>query len=55
MEVLSKALLLVSVIIFVVALVLSFVQTNLVAGPNGWLDLSLTLAVISCAIKYVHN
>ncbi|MFC1528574.1 hypothetical protein ACFL5B_01550 [Candidatus Latescibacterota bacterium] len=53
MEALSKVFLVVSVIVLVIAIVLSFAQTNLVAGPNGWLDLSLVLAILSIATKYI--
>ena len=55
MVALSKGILLSSVIVFVIAIVLSLFKADLIAGPNGWLDLSLTLAVISGAIKYIHT
>ena len=55
MKALPKVILLASVIVFVIAIVLSLFQTDLIAGPNGWLDLSLVLAVFSIAIKYIHT
>lgn len=53
MKQLPKLLLLASVVVFVIALVLSIMQTNFIAGPNGWLELSLVLAVFSAVCKYV--
>ena len=53
MKQLPKLALLASVIVFVVAISLSLVQEKIIASPNGWLDLSLVLAVFSIAIKFV--
>ena len=55
MKMLAKASLIVSMVIFVISLILSLMQKNIIAGPNGWLQLALTLAVLSVAIKYVHT
>ena len=55
MNMLPKISLIGSIVILVVAIVLSIVDTNIVAGPNGWLDLSLVLAVLSIAFKYLHT
>ncbi len=52
---LPKLALLVSVIVFVVAIFLSFVKANFITGPNGWLDLALVLAIYSIAVKYIHE
>jgi hypothetical protein len=40
-------------IAFVVSLILAIAHTVIIAGPNGWLDLSLVCAIFSIAIKYV--
>jgi len=53
MQMLPKILLIAAGIVFVVAVVLSFFQANLIAGPNGWLDMALVLAVFSIAVKIV--
>ena len=53
MKQLPKILLLASVVVFVIAIVLSIIQTNIIAGPSGWLELSLVLAVFSAVCKYV--
>ncbi len=53
MKQVPKLLLLASVVVFVIALILSITQKNIIAGPNGWLELSLFLAVFSAACKYV--
>ena len=55
MKMLPKISLVAGIIVFVVAIVLSISNQNIIAGPNGWLDLSLTLAVFSIAFKYVHS
>jgi len=55
MQMLPKILLIAADIVLVVAVVLSFFQTNLIAGPNGWLDLALVLAVFSIAAKVVYE
>ena len=49
----SKLALLASAVVFVIAIILSLIQKNIIAGPNGWLELSLVLAVLSVAVKYV--
>ena len=53
MKQLSKLTLLASAVVLVVAIILSLLQKNIIAGPNGWLELSLVLAVLSVAVKYV--
>ena len=53
MQMLPKLLLIAAVIAFVVAIILLFTKTVLIAGPNGWLDLSLVLMIFSIAFKYV--
>ena len=53
MQMLPKLLLIAAVIVFVVAIILSFIQTVFIAGPGGWLDLSLLLIIFSIAFKYV--
>ena len=55
MKMLPKLALLLSVIAFVVAIILSLVGANFIAGPNGWLDLALVLAIFSIAVKYIHE
>ena len=55
MKMLSKISLIGAVIVLGIAIVLSIMDTNIIAGPNGWLDLALVLAVLSVAIKYVHS
>lgn len=55
MKMLPKLALLLSVIVFVVAIILSFAKVNFIAGPNGWLDLALMLAIYSIAVKYIHE
>jgi len=54
MNMVPKLSLIGSVIVLIIAIVLSLIDTNFVAGPNGWLDLALLLAVFSVAFKYVH-
>ncbi len=53
MQMLPKLLLIAAVIVFVVAIILSLTQTVFIAGPRGWLDLSLLLIIFSIAFKYV--
>lgn len=53
MKQLPKILLLKSAVVLVVAIILSLLQKNIIAGPNGWLELALVLAVLSVAVKYV--
>jgi len=53
MKQLPKLTLLVSAVVLLVAIILSLLQKNIIAGPNGWLELSLVLAVFSVAVKYV--
>ena len=53
MKQLSKLTLLASAVVLVVAIILSLLQKNIIAGHNGWLELSLVLAVFSVAVKYV--
>jgi len=55
MKMIPKLSLLGSVVVLVIAIVLSLFNTNIIAGPNGWLDLSLLLAVLSIAIKFVQD
>ena len=55
MKMLPKISLVAGIIVLVVAIVLSISNQNIIAGPNGWLDLALTLAVFSIALKYVHS
>ncbi len=53
MRMLAKLFLLSSAVALVGGVMLAFFDTNLIAGPNGWLDLSLVCAVFSIAIKFV--
>ncbi len=53
MENLPKISLLAAAIALIIGVILSFTQTTLIATANGWLDLSLALAVFSIAIKMV--
>ena len=53
MENLPKIFLLAAAIALIIGVILSFTQTALIATANGWLDLSLALAVFSIAIKMV--
>ena len=53
MKQLPKLTLLASAVVLLVAIILSLLQKNIIAGPNGWLELSLVLAVFSVAVKYV--
>ncbi|MCD6308359.1 MAG: hypothetical protein J7M24_05110 [Candidatus Latescibacteria bacterium] len=55
MKMISMLSLIGSVVVLVIAIVLSLINTNIIAGPNGWLDLSLLLAVLAIAFKYVHD
>jgi len=55
MKMIPKLSLLGSVVVLVIAIILSLFNTNIIAGPNGWLDLSLLLAVLSIAIKFVQD
>ena len=53
MKMLPKVTLCAAVVIFVIAIILSVVQINIVAGPSGWLELSQVLAIFAIAIKYI--
>ncbi len=54
MKNLPKISLLAGAIAFVIGLILSITQTSFAfATANGWLDLSLVLAVFSIAIKMI--
>ncbi|MFC1573716.1 hypothetical protein ACFL30_00870 [Candidatus Latescibacterota bacterium] len=55
MKMLPKISLVAGIFVLVVAIVLSISNQNIIAGPNGWLDLALTLAVFSIAFKFVHS
>jgi len=55
MKMLPKLLLLTGAIAFLVAVILAFADTNFIAGPNGWLDLSLVLVIFSIAVKFVFS
>lgn len=53
MRMLAKLFLLSSAVALVGGVILAFFDANLIAGPNGWLDLSLVCAVFSIAIRIV--
>ena len=53
MKNLPKIVLLAGAIAFVIGVILSLTQAFFIATANGWLDLSLVLAVFSVAIKVV--
>lgn len=53
MQMLPKLLLMAAVIVFVVAIILSLIQTVFIVRPGAWLELSLVLTIFSIAFKYV--
>jgi uncharacterized membrane protein len=53
MKMASKLLLAAGAIAFVIAVILALVKASFIAGPSGWLELSLTLAVFSIAVQYI--
>jgi hypothetical protein len=55
MKVLSQLFLLAGVIALIISIILAASGAMLVAGPNGWLDLSLVCAIFSIAIAVVFK
>jgi len=55
MGMVSKLLLIAGAVALVIAVILALVDTQIIAAPNGWMDLSVVLAVFSIAVKYVHG
>lgn len=53
MNMLPKLSLYAAAIVLVIAIILSVVGMNIVAGPSGWLELSQVLAIFAIAIKYI--
>ncbi len=55
MKFLPKLALYSSMFVLVIAIFLSYLDKNFISGPNGWLDLSEVLAILSIALKYVYD
>ena len=55
MGMVSKLLLLAGAVSLVIALILALADIQIIATPNGWMDLSVVLAVFSIAVKFVHG
>ena len=55
MKILSQLFLLVAVVSLVISLILAIFDTQFIATPNGWLDLSLVCGVLAIGIAVVFK